>query len=295
MVMALLSRCIAVEIHPPPRLGLRSVTYSCGTLAVWSWSSSPRRPVIASTRAVATFSKKSSNQRWSSAEGGRRGSCWSVYISVLPLLPTYRYCGSILLVLFLRTRLLLLNCRRRAETRRTTMAVPVDDSPSFQKRHSSSSLMQCGSIIMMVTFFVCGSLLSPLHYWRDLKTESHLNWGKIHETTPSSSSGDEGKESVSISPHPANLQRPPLETNFSGILAQPFDPWTHPLPCFPPDEDWTTTAVQNYPSKRGFLFVKPYKVGSSTTSGINLRIARNVAIRRKAEFNICKGRYSTIH
>jgi len=169
------------------------------------------------------------------------------------------------------------------------MAGPVD-SPSFQKRQSSSR-MQCGSIIMMVTFFVCGSLLSPLREWCDLKTESRLTWGEIHETTLSSSSDDGRKESVSLPRPPANLQQPPLQTNFSGILARPFEPWTHPLPCFPPDEDWTTTTVQNSPSKRGFLFVKPYKVGSSTTSGINLRIARNVAIRQKAEFDICKGRY----
>lgn len=85
---------------------------------------------------------------------------------------------------------------------------------------------------------------------------------------------------------------PPPQTNFSGILARPFEPWPHPsLPCFQPDENWD--KVSETPAHRGFLFVKPYKTGSSTTSGINLRIARNVAARQQGKINydICKARF----
>ena len=81
----------------------------------------------------------------------------------------------------------------------------------------------------------------------------------------------------------------PSQTNFSGILARSFEPWAHPLPCFEPEEDWQAIELQNSPAESGFLFVKPYKTGSSTTSGINLRIARNVAARNEANFGICRG------
>ena len=81
----------------------------------------------------------------------------------------------------------------------------------------------------------------------------------------------------------------PSQTNFSGILARSFEPWAHPLPCFEPELDWQAIELQNSPAETGFLFVKPYKTGSSTTSGINLRIARNVAARNEANFGICRG------
>jgi len=44
------------------------------------------------------------------------------------------------------------------------------------------------------------------------------------------------------------------QTNFSGIVARPFVPWAHALPCFPPDEDWMWTA-QNTKSDVGFLYI----------------------------------------
>jgi len=41
----------------------------------------------------------------------------------------------------------------------------------------------------------------------------------------------------------------------------------------------------------GFVFVKTFKTGSSTSAGINLRIARNVARRLRKKFSICKARF----
>jgi hypothetical protein len=78
------------------------------------------------------------------------------------------------------------------------------------------------------------------------------------------------------------------QTNFSGILARSYEPWEHPLPCFKPEQEWQTIEVQNSPADSGFLYVKPYKTGSSTSSGINLRIARNVAMRKDTNFGICR-------
>jgi hypothetical protein len=83
------------------------------------------------------------------------------------------------------------------------------------------------------------------------------------------------------------------QTNFSGVIARKFESWPQerPLPCFPPEDGWKSVAVQESPSEAGFLYLKPYKTGSSTCAGINLRIARNVARRQESETEICRARF----
>jgi hypothetical protein len=71
--------------------------------------------------------------------------------------------------------------------------------------------------------------------------------------------------------------------NFSGIHAQSFvsnNNESRNVPCYPSNPDWSTLSVRNSPVQRGFFYLKPYKTGSSTTSGVHLRIARNVAQRQ---------------
>jgi Galactose-3-O-sulfotransferase len=82
--------------------------------------------------------------------------------------------------------------------------------------------------------------------------------------------------------------------DFSGVIARPFLSWPNDkgLPCYPSSADWTDMKVQFTPTNRGFLYVKPYKTGSSTTSGVHLRIARNVAKRRtKVNTTMCATRH----
>lgn len=85
---------------------------------------------------------------------------------------------------------------------------------------------------------------------------------------------------------------PSIESNiptlFEGIQARAFQAYKNPAPCFDPDDDWEYR--QSHPSRTGFIFVKPYKTGSSTCSGLNLRIARNVAKRQNKNYTICKAR-----
>lgn len=92
-------------------------------------------------------------------------------------------------------------------------------------------------------------------------------------------------------------------TNFSGVLARPFDSWPHdtPLPCFPAERNWSTVLVQHAPTNSGFLYLKPFKTGSSTCSGINLRISRHVASRtfdtladpaKNETYSFCQARFS---
>jgi Galactose-3-O-sulfotransferase len=86
-----------------------------------------------------------------------------------------------------------------------------------------------------------------------------------------------------------------VKNNFSGIRARPFQVSDETyVPCYKPHADWGLVEIQNTPAQRGFLYVKPFKTGSSTTSGVHLRIARNVAQRRRTkEFNItiCDSRF----
>jgi len=84
----------------------------------------------------------------------------------------------------------------------------------------------------------------------------------------------------------------------------PYESWPadRDLPCYPPDSNMLNGTEPLPPTDRGFVFLKTYKTGSSTASGINLRIARNVARRRQQQqqqsgrepgenFDMCKARF----
>lgn len=76
-----------------------------------------------------------------------------------------------------------------------------------------------------------------------------------------------------------------------GGTPRAFPVWTEPFPCFEPDVNWSAKNVVRSPSKDGFLFVKEMKTGSSTVTGVTLRISQNVAKREKKKYNICKSRF----
>ncbi len=61
-------------------------------------------------------------------------------------------------------------------------------------------------------------------------------------------------------------------TNYSGP-ARAFPRWNQPFPCFPIPKQ----LMRNTPSKRGILFQRPHKTGSTTMSGITMRIAQRRA------------------
>lgn len=57
---------------------------------------------------------------------------------------------------------------------------------------------------------------------------------------------------------------------------RPWSPYHYrngSIPCYPRESDWNMTAALNSPTSQGFLFAKPYKVGSSTAVGVHLRVA----------------------
>jgi hypothetical protein len=87
------------------------------------------------------------------------------------------------------------------------------------------------------------------------------------------------------------------KTDFDGIVPRAFEAWpeNQTLPCFPPDGNVVLRLSKNkdrdktsytknsndVEAKQGFFFLKPFKVGSSTAAGVNLRIARGVAMRNR--------------
>jgi hypothetical protein len=93
------------------------------------------------------------------------------------------------------------------------------------------------------------------------------------------------------------LSRPPTlatteKDDFDGVIPRAFDPWPSnmSLPCVEPEPDWRNE--QETPTNDGLVFIKPYKTGSSTASGINLRMARNIARRQNdTNFQLCKSRF----
>lgn len=77
-----------------------------------------------------------------------------------------------------------------------------------------------------------------------------------------------------------------------GVQPRTFVPWnvvSTPLPCFEPEENWLGIRTGKTPTREGFLYTKIHKTGSSTASGIHLRIASNIARRQNLE--ICKNKF----
>jgi hypothetical protein len=81
----------------------------------------------------------------------------------------------------------------------------------------------------------------------------------------------------------------PTTKTFGGVPSRPFHKWpsTRPLPCFDPNEvpgvHWTSKQVQLKPITKGLIYIKLVKTGSSTASGVHLRLARGLARRVRVE------------
>ena len=89
--------------------------------------------------------------------------------------------------------------------------------------------------------------------------------------------------------HAATILKNTQNHTFGGVQARAFGRST--VPCLKPEATWKDYETQMTPTQEGFLFLKTYKTGSSTASGIDLRIARNVAQRRQTGYEVCKTRY----
>jgi Galactose-3-O-sulfotransferase len=86
------------------------------------------------------------------------------------------------------------------------------------------------------------------------------------------------------------------DENRSGVILskrlypRSFPRWNHHFPCFEPESHWFETSVQRTPTREGFFFLKELKAGSSTLSGVHLRISKNMA-QRHTNYRICKARF----
>ena len=92
-----------------------------------------------------------------------------------------------------------------------------------------------------------------------------------------------------------DIRKPLNATNVTiarEIVPRAFHRWpaNRPLPCSPTELDRNEhTVSKRRGTDTGFLFLKPFKTGSSSSAGIHLRIARNVARRQDFADNVtCK-------
>jgi hypothetical protein len=85
---------------------------------------------------------------------------------------------------------------------------------------------------------------------------------------------------------------PDSSRNINRIVPRAYTQWPTEidLPCFEPERNWMKYPITVKPTSDGILYLKPIKVGSSTSAGVNLRIARNVANQQNKSYSICKVR-----
>mmetsp|Transcript_20744 Transcript_20744/g.31400 ORF Transcript_20744/g.31400 Transcript_20744/m.31400 type:complete len:434 (+) Transcript_20744:112-1413(+) len=82
------------------------------------------------------------------------------------------------------------------------------------------------------------------------------------------------------------------DAHLDGVILRAFPRWPDniSIPCSQVEsKKWWSPKVMRSPTKRGYLFVKEMKTGSSTVGGVVLRIARNVA-RRMGNKDMCNVR-----
>jgi Sulfotransferase family len=79
--------------------------------------------------------------------------------------------------------------------------------------------------------------------------------------------------------------------DFGGVQARAFEPWPEdrPLPCIDAEDDWWDPEVQNTATRRGLIFLSLFKTGSTTSSGVHIRMSMNIA--RSMNREMCKTRY----
>ena len=100
---------------------------------------------------------------------------------------------------------------------------------------------------------------------------------------------DSGKKKKKSHEHIQSL-RPGLPISKEMVRVFPY--FNYSFPCFPAEDGWNTLPVQKVGTRRGFLYVKARKAGSSTVAGVALRIARSIAQKRHLSTPVCQVRYN---
>jgi Galactose-3-O-sulfotransferase len=135
---------------------------------------------------------------------------------------------------------------------------------------------------LCLTTVIGSTIFSSLSLFSSLRSEQATTTSQGSHDTASSLYLPIHRKTSSLSP----------ADNFEGVYARAFDPWPEgrPLPCLEPNpvDDQYGSIL---PTKDGILFLKPYKTGSSTSSGVNLRISRALAWRQNRPYEFCKARF----
>jgi hypothetical protein len=138
-----------------------------------------------------------------------------------------------------------------------------------------------GVLSAVVTGVVLVSMLQSSLHWNAPRVQASTSVGSIHSEVSSKRTFREEYF------YRATDKVPPVAAR--SFLSDGRPQW---LPCWEPEPDWQAYTTQMTPTPDGFFFLKTYKTGSSTSSGIHLRMARNVARRRRTGFDLCKARFA---
>ena len=139
-------------------------------------------------------------------------------------------------------------------------------------------------------FFLFVSLTFLFHLialsQEDLAVQGNLLYKRLR---PSKSAVREGNRTE----YPYYVTIPALDDfeEYAGIRPKAFEPWTRPIPCYPSEPFWYRPQTQQTAAGRGIVYNKLFKTGSSTASGVNIRIARNLARRNNHTTEVCRNRF----
>lgn len=166
--------------------------------------------------------------------------------------------------------------------------------------HASAELWRIGRqkrialFALLLALFTLRPLMNSVIVHVVVEPATHAASSPTARTQHDSSVAMTAPRSTTSSPiHPISSKRnhrqestspdqPSNNNIFNGVHARAYEVYPHPFPCFPAEEDWLSRRTQYSPATRGFFFLKPVKVGSTTCSGVTLRISRSVAMRQWA-------------
>eukprot|EP00978_Attheya_sp_CCMP212_P037793 scaffold181446_cov49-Attheya_sp.AAC.2 len=152
----------------------------------------------------------------------------------------------------------------------------------------------CVALLLFVLVFQSTRL------WRNININGHILYTPRRETVAilsfqskpvATSNTDTDSNTASDIPYP--FYNETSKDEHPEKFARAFELWPSnvSLPCYEPDRNWKSSSSQYRKTKNGLIFLSPFKTGSTTATGVHLRLARNIALRQRAKFDVCKNRF----
>lgn len=167
--------------------------------------------------------------------------------------------------------------------RRQPQRPPPKQSVS-QLQYNILLVILTATITWTISSFIHNSVLSPSP--RSGVSDSLMMESSRQQRNKGSNNGENEKRLVGVQPA---VDKPKGHIDYSDYHG-PFKVYTkfeHPFPCFPAEKPLMLTT----PAHEGVLFQRPMKTGSTTMTGIVLRLAHN----RGKDYGVTKCKHRTMH